>query len=140
MEDTSPIEQYDESVGLVPLKPSDEEANESLAADILEGQRKLEKMQRWGRIFYGENFERYTRVHEMEQYLPAFRDFYISEVTADPKVAIFALITEFNKRIAPAIFYPRPQQYQNWRGKWDTEILNKRGIMVDARKDRKSVV
>ena len=109
-------------------------ANRGLEFDVEEEARKKAKMQRWGRAFYGDNFERYTLIAEMEPHLPAFRDFYLAEMTRDPKAPIYDLIRQFNESIKPAVFYPRPSQYQLWRKRWDTELLNRRGVMVDARK------
>ena len=99
-----------------------------------EEQMKNKKKMVWGRAFYGDTFTRFTLSAENEPYLPQFRDFYIAEMTANPSRGAFDIIKEFNERITPAKFHPYSSAYQAWRKRWDTTLLNNKGIMVTAHK------
>lgn len=77
-----------------------------------------------GKNPYGDKFDGvYTRVAEMRDLLPEFKELYYERRKENPNYSAMKLIAEFNDLIHPKRFYPYKNQYRVWRRRWDADIL-----------------
>ena len=76
-----------------------------------------------GKSFYGETYERFMRVGELMDALPAFKELYYTRKIGNPQATNRDIIMEFNEAIVPRKFHPYTQQLKQWTRKWDADIL-----------------
>ena len=82
-----------------------------------------------GLSFYGDRFWKFTKVGEMVELLPLFKEFYYAERVKNMKGSIPEMMQRFNVEYAypeNKTFYPYPSQLKLWRRKWDRDILEKK--------------
>lgn len=79
-----------------------------------------------GRSYYGDNFARYMKLAEINDLIPAFKDFYYAEKIKDPNVRISDIMQGFNREHCEPLgrlFHPHTQQLRMWRKKWDMDLI-----------------
>lgn len=75
---------------------------------------------------YGDDFDgNYMRISELRDMLPRFKEFYYQKREELPNIQAVKVILLFNELIAPDRFFPYPNQYRQWRKKWDLDIARK---------------
>lgn len=96
-----------------------------------------------GRTFYGERFEKFDRVAEIKDFIPAFKEFYYAEKTRDFKKTGGEIIREFNETVCypeNKTFFPYTNQLKLWRAKWDRDILENKEVQGMELAQRKQVL
>lgn len=79
-----------------------------------------------GKQFYGATFERFMRLAEMTDLIPAFKDFYYQAKIKDPNARLSDILCEFNKEFCEPNgrkFHPYTKQVALWRKKWDLDLM-----------------
>jgi len=95
------------------------------------------KIDKTGRAYYGETFERYQRVGELTELLPQFKEYYYQKrINSDLKHGMtMEIIHDFLKEVVfpqGKIFFPHTNQIRTWVKKWDADILaTKAGVMAE---------
>lgn len=76
-----------------------------------------------GKSFYGVGFEKFMKISDMVEMVPAFKELYYTRRVGNPKATNREIIAEFNEAISPKKFHPYTAQLRNWTKKWDADIL-----------------
>lgn len=78
-----------------------------------------------GRRYYGDTFERFMKIGDIVDLIPAFKDFYYQEKIKDPNANLAAMLLRFNKEVCEPEgrrFHPYTAQIKIWRYKWDADL------------------
>lgn len=87
------------------------------------------------------NFDgKFSKLAEIRDLIPKFKDFYYSKKLEDPNWTSIKLVDAFNEVIVPQRFFPTTDMYKRWRRRWDDEIAQKALGMKLSKIDEKIVV
>jgi len=94
-----------------------------------------------GISYYGERFTGYQRIDAVRDLIPAFKDLYYQRMVENKETRITHVLKEFNNIIAEEgrTFFPNTALVRSWKKKWDRDILEKRGMMLEDIKAEKHV-
>lgn len=94
-----------------------------------------------GIAYYGEHFYRYHSVAEIRHLIPAFKELYYERMIADPKAKLTHIVREYNQGLNDegVFFHPNTTSLRQWRKKWDKDILEKKGMMLEVITPEKKV-
>jgi hypothetical protein len=69
----------------------------------------------------------WSRMEEMRDRIPAFREFYLERRFAPDgsKVSLIKLVDQFNEITPPGDFFPQSKALSRWRRDWDAELAGK---------------
>lgn len=104
--------------------------------------RKIGYVDKMGVAFYGNRFSGYQKIEEYRDLIPAFKDFFYERRILDPNVGITQTFRDFNAQIYKELgreMFPYPSQISTWRKKWEKDILEKQGLMVEKITAKKNV-
>ncbi|KKM77142.1 hypothetical protein LCGC14_1373070 [marine sediment metagenome] len=79
-----------------------------------------------GLQIYGDGFVGFQRLRDINDLIPAFKDFYYQVKIKDPNETLSKILTEFNIEVcvpADRKFHPSMSQMRIWRKKWDLDLL-----------------
>lgn len=87
-----------------------------------------------GVAYYGARFTHYMKVDEYRWLIPKFKELYYERMIADPKTKLTHLLKEFNEDLweEGRFFFPNTTVVRQWKKKWDKDILEKKGMMLDV--------
>lgn len=102
-------------------------------------QRNIKKPDAAGLAYYGETFIGYQKIEEYRDLIPAFKDLYYSERMKDRTVKVTHLLKQFNKDLEESgrKFHPYTNVITGWRKKWEKDILEKEGQMMEITPKKK---
>lgn len=91
-------------------------------------------------LFYGPKWDgKCDKIGELMELLPLFKDYYFTRKRADMKTSSAKIIIDFNDKMEPCHFYPWPTQYQNWRRKWDKELMLELGYEEEKLRESRRI-
>lgn len=76
--------------------------------------------------FYGDTFERFMKVGEIADMIPAFKDYYYQEKIKNNVARLSDILQVFNKEFCEPNgkkFHPYTHQLKFWRAKWDLDLM-----------------
>ena len=87
-----------------------------------------------GVAYYGAYFTHYMKVDEYRNLIPAFKELYYERMIKDPKTKLTHLLKEYNKDLYEEgrYFFPNTTVVRQWKKKWDKDILEKKGMMMEV--------
>lgn len=125
------------------LKEGKSEVEFSLEAQPHGGalERHKKKPDLTGIAYYGDSFLRYQTVPEIRHLIPAFKELYYQRMIADPKAKLTHIVREYNNSINDEgiFFHPNTTSLRQWKKKWDKDILEKKGMMLEVITPEKKV-
>ena len=87
---------------------------------------KPKKIDAAGRAYYGDKFVRYMRLPEVQDLIPAFKDFYYQAKVKDPNARLSQILQDFNTEVCEPmgrLFHPNTINIRHWRTKWDLDLM-----------------
>lgn len=107
---------------------------------------KLKKIDSAGRAYYGDKFSRYMRIAEINDLIPAFKDFYYQAKVKDPNSRLTQILQDFNREICDSVgrmFHPYTSQIKVWRSKWDLDLMQQmqdKDLVITERKNIHQII
>lgn len=88
--------------------------------------KKVSKTHEVGRLYFGDTFEKWMKIADIKDLIPAFKDFYYQTKIKDPDSRLSDILQTFNKDVCVPVgrkFHPYTNQIRCWRKKWDLDLL-----------------
>ena len=93
-----------------------------------------------GLQIYGEKFLGFMKLAEVNDIIPAFKDFYYEAKVKDPNESFTTILRNFDKEVCEPMgkkFHPYIGQMRLWRKKWDLDLMqqmtNKDLVLVERK-------
>ena len=96
------------------------------------------KLDAVGLHYYGERFTGYMKIAELNDLIPAFKEYYYDKRIKDQQIGLLKVIQGFNAEVAypqERKFHPYTTQVRNWVKKWNADILEQQMQMREESKD-----
>lgn len=80
-----------------------------------------------GLSIYGEEFQRFHRLAEINDLIPSFKDWYYQKKMANDKETLSNILRTFNTEVCEPqdrLFHPKTSNVRLWRNKWDMDMIN----------------
>src|SRR3990167_4638005 len=99
-----------------------------------------------GMAYYGEKFTHYYKLPEIQDLIPAFKDYYYAAKVKDPNARLAQLLQDFNTEVCEPmgrVFHPQTPSIRTWRKKWDLDLMQQthdKDLVVIERKNIHQVI
>ena len=88
---------------------------------------KKKKLDPVGLQIYGDEFTGYQRLAQLNDLIPAFKDFYYQAKVKDPNETLRNIVQGFNSEVCAPVgdrrFFASMSQLRTWRRKWDLDLM-----------------
>lgn len=79
-----------------------------------------------GIAYYGSKFVRFMKLGELNDLIPAFKDYYYAAKIKDNNARLVRILQAFNTEVCEPmgrVFHPHTIQVKTWRSKWDLDLM-----------------
>lgn len=108
---------------------------------------KKKKIDPVGLQIYGTGFTGYQRLAEINDLIPAFKDFYYAAKVKDPNETLRNIVQGFNTEVCAPVgerrFYASMSQLRTWRRKWDLDLMQQmqeKDLVITEKKNIHQIV
>lgn len=79
-----------------------------------------------GLSIYGDKFKKFSRLGEINDLIPSFKDWYYQKKMANDKETLTNILRTFNSEVCEPqerVFHPKTSTMRLWRNKWDLDMI-----------------